>query len=184
MRRLIAALTIVFIGLWAAGAPVWAITETQELNNTVSGPFSGTTEINLPRDHASCPARFPTPQKFDLTVRPAPDNPHQPRMLGTLHIDACFEVGSQGGGFPYIGTFLFTSSRGATLYGTVGGLHSGTPPIFFEMGLGVRGGTSSFKGVTGSIRLSGQWSTDPLNPDGVRKGPASGTSTGALRRPK
>ena len=87
MRRFIAALTIVFIGLWAAGAPAWAITETEELNYTVSGPFSGTRRSY--RAAALCGRPVHSHQVFDLTVRPAPDNPHQPRMLGTLHIDFC-----------------------------------------------------------------------------------------------
>jgi hypothetical protein len=171
MRRFIGPLAIIFITLWAAGAPASAATETQELNDTVSGPFSGTQEYEQ-----GC-AFFH--QVFDLTVRPAPDDPHQPRMLGAIHIDTCVFPAAEIGLYDFSGTFVFTSSRGATLSGTVTGTGpGGTVPSR----LNVTGGTSSFRGVSGHIDLSGTWTTDHALP--VSHGTANGTSTGALVRPK
>jgi hypothetical protein len=176
MRRLIASLTIVFIGLWAAGAPAWAITETQELNNTVSGPFSGTSQFP---GSTVCTGDEFINQVFDLTVRPAPDNPHQPRMLGTLHIDFCVHL-LEGTQYVWRGTFVFTSSRGATLSGTATGTTDiAFDPRPFSLRLEVTSGTSSFKNVTGHIDLSGTWGVPSGAPTTV-----TGTSTGALQRPK
>jgi hypothetical protein len=181
MRRLTASLTIIFIGLWAAGAPAWAITEPEpQINDTVTGPFSGTTYHDLNAPALMCNDYADAPDVFDLTVRPGPDNPMRPRMLGTLHIEVC-----SGGRFPYelTGDFLFTSSRGATLSGAANGVTDARfPAASLDMTLEVTHGTSSFKRVTGHIDLSGTWSTDGGVP--VAHGQASGTSTGALQQPK
>jgi hypothetical protein len=171
VRRFIGSLLIVFIGLWAAGSPSWSISETEELNNTVTGPFDGE-QFHI--RGGSCPPDQVFQQLFDLIVRPAPDNPHQPRMLGTLHIDTCRDIADQQ---RYLGTFLFTSPRGATLTGTVTGTTTDEPTGSpFDLTLTVTGATSSFKGVTGKILVSGTW-FGPVKA-------VSGTSTGDLHRPK
>jgi hypothetical protein len=177
MRRLIASLAIVFIGLWAAGAPSWADTTDEEWNYTVSGPFSGTTQT--PGGNAICspPAEFTT-EVFDLTVRPAPDNPHQPRMLGTLHIEVCVRY-IEGAVYGLRGTFVFTSSRGATLNGTATGTMDIHAPWRFSSRLDVTSGTSSFKNVSGHIDVSGTTPACCEQPWTV-----TGTSTGHLHGPK
>jgi hypothetical protein len=93
-------------------------------------------------------------------------------MLGTLHIDVCAELQDQI--YVYRGTFVVTSSRGATLSGTATGTTDlqDFPPIF-SLTLQVEKGTSSFKNVTGHIDLSGTWGAT-----------VAGTSTGHLHGPK
>ena len=174
MRRLIAALAIVVIGLWAAGAPAWAVTETQELNNTVSGPFSGTTHFV----RAACGCSFDSHQVFDLRSAPPPTTHTNHACSGRSTSTSASST--QSSEFVFRGTFVFTSSRGATLNGTATGSTDAVDTGTFTLTLEVTSGTSSFKGVTGHIDLSGTWTS------GTRggTGPASGTSTGALQRPK
>lgn len=158
MRRLVAVVLAVIVGVGLTASPSSAAPNTQ-LNRRVSGPFEGTTEFQFGTE--GCSFVF---QVWEGTYRTAQNKE------GTFRLEGCVQA---SGTFPFTGTFTLTAPNGAVLTGTVSGSVFGGPGGGQAFTLRVVEGTKNFRRVVGTILLLSTW------PGGSS---FSGTLAGSLQR--
>jgi len=163
MRRLAAVLLVATAGYLVLATPVAAEPDVS-LNREVSGPFTGSTSVDL-----FTPGCF-IHQTLDGSYET------QKRQSGSFHIDVCPTFSP--GGSEAVGTFTLTTPHDGNLTGTVTGVYDiGAPPIVpFEFTLTAATGTKNLQHATGTILMDGLWQFDALT------SPISGTLAGSLER--
>jgi len=162
MRRLAAVLLIATASYVGFATPVAAQPDTS-LNREVSGPFAGSTFLDIfTRD-----CTFPVEQALDGTYQT------EKGQSGSFHIEVCPTVSPEGS--QALGTFTVTSPHGATRSGTVTGVYgiSGPSSVPFEFTLTAAAGTRSLQQAIGTIQMDGTWHFDNS---------ISGTLAGSLER--
>lgn len=162
MRRLAAVLLVATAGYFGLATPVAAQPDAS-LNREVSGPFTGSTFLDLFTTDCS----FPVEQALDGTYQT------QKGQSGSFHIEVCPTASPAG--FQAVGTFTLTTAHGATLSGTVTGVYdiSGPTGVPFEFTLTAAAGTRSVQHAIGTIQMDGIWHFDNS---------LSGTLAGSLER--
>lgn len=165
MRRSVLAGVLVLLGAFLLPAPAAAQPGAGRIDAAVSGPYTGTQTFEF--GTAGCSFVH---QVFEGTYQA------QRGGTGRFRIDACVSAGTP---FTFTGSFVLRPPTSGSLTGSViGTTDAALPKSSLELTLTVERATKPFRGVTGSIGLSGVWSNEP--PGTLGAGPTSGVLVGDL----